>query len=267
MRKRRLGDELRKLREAADVSVEAAAVALDCSPGKVRHIENGRNAPKMLELAALVSLYGGGPDRLEALESIRREATRPGWWSTARLPTYMQTYVGAETDASSVRVFALELIPGLLQVQEYTYGLNQLGGVQDIDRIVAVRTRRQQRLVDEEDPLNLHAVFSEAALRRLASASYAKAQLRHLVSMAELDNITIQILPFSSGIHVSMSGGFVLLDFDEDVSLPAAYFENVVAGEFVDDQVVVARIEQKFTALRELAMEPDKSVRFIKEWM
>lgn len=267
MRKRRLGDELRKLREAAGVKVETAALELDCSVAKVRHLENGRNAPKKTELMALASLYGANEDTLNALEGIRREAARPGWWSTARLPSYMQTYVGAETDASQVRVFALELIPGLLQVEEYTYDLNQLGGISDIDRVVKVRTRRQQRLVDEEEPLALHAVFSEAALRRLANAPYAKTQLRHLLAMAERDNVTIQILPFSAGLHVSMAGGFVLLDFDHDVSLPAAYFDNAVAGDFVDDQKIVARIADKFAALEELAMEPDESVRFIREWI
>lgn len=267
MRRRALGRRLRELREAVPLKVEDAALELDCSLAKVRHIELGRNAPSKTELKALAGLYGVGKEDLAVLEGIRVEASKTGWWSTARLPTYMQTYVGAETDAASVRAFALELIPGLLQVEEYTRALNELAGISDIDRLVDVRTRRQKRLKDDEALLELHAVISEGALRRLAAEPYAKVQLRHLLEMADRPNVTIQVLAFSAGLHLSMAGGFVLLDFDPEVSRPAAYLDYVIGGDFVDDQPVVARMAAKFTTLLELAMSPDDSVRFIREWL
>lgn len=267
MRRRRLGDELRKLREAANVRAEIAAAELDCSLAKIRHIEGGRNAPKKPELIALAKLYGVDDDVYAALEGIRQEAAKPGWWSTARLPPSLQTYVGAESDADVVQNFALELIPGLLQVEEYARDVHVLQDAADIDKKIDVRIRRQQRLVADEDPLALNAVFSEAALRRLVNASYAKAQLRHLLAMAERPNITIQILPFSAGLHASMNGGFVLLKFDPAVSMPAAYLEYVAGGDFVDDQAVVSRIAERFATLRELAMSEEESVHFIREWI
>ncbi|CAM3957350.1 helix-turn-helix transcriptional regulator [Kibdelosporangium persicum] len=265
MRKRALGKELRKLREAANVRVETAAEELDCSVAKVRHIEGGRNVVKKTELSALVRLYRAD-DRLPVLEEIRREASKPGWWSTAKLPPYMQTYVGAESDARSMSVFTLELIPGLLQIEDYTRDLNRVFGITDVDNIIKVRTRRQHRLLDD-DPLTLHAICSAAALQRLASAPYAEAQLAHLMAMSLQPNVTVQILPFDAGLHPAVMGGFVLLDFDPEISLPAVYFENVVAGDFVDDARIVSEVAASFATLRESAMSAAESIRYIKELM
>nr|CTQ94815.1 Putative DNA-binding protein [Kibdelosporangium sp. MJ126-NF4] len=266
MRKRALGKELRRLREAAEMNTAVAAAELDCSEAKVRHIENGRNVAKKTELSALVRLYGGGTAELAVLEEIRKKASKPGWWSTAKLPPYMQTYVGAETDAKTLSTFTLEIVPGLLQTEEYIRDLNKLLGATDIDRIVNVRARRQQRLFDKEEPLRLHAVCSEAAVRRMASAPYAKAQVRHLIEMSERPNVVFQILPFDTGMHVSMTGGFVLLDFDPEVSMPAVYLEYLVGGGFIDDEATVSEMNRRFTALHEVAMSPQDSVRFIKKW-
>jgi len=267
MRRRRLGGELRRLREAAGIDVEAAAAELDCSVGKIRHIENGRNAPRKPELTALVNLYGIAEDQHVVFEEIRREAARPGWWSQARLPTWLQTYVGAETDAHTVSTFTLELIPGLLQIEPYARTVHEIEGLVDIDRKVAARVRRQQRLVADEYPLTLNAVISEATLHRVANAPFAKDQFRHLLTMGQRANITVRILPFSAGLHVSLNGGFILLEFDPEVSLTAAYVEYAVGGDLVDDQVVVARMAEKFATLRELAMSEEESAHFIREWI
>src|SRR5689334_12113194 len=89
MRKRRLGDELRKLREASGVQAEQAAAELDCSVGKIRHIEGGRNAPSKSDLTVLCNLYGASAEVHAVLEEIRKSAAKPGWWSTYRLPKWL----------------------------------------------------------------------------------------------------------------------------------------------------------------------------------
>jgi transcriptional regulator with XRE-family HTH domain len=267
MRRRRLGQQLREWRERANLDVIDAAEELDCSAGKIRHIENGRNAPGKTELAALARLYGIDDETRAALEQIRQEAAKPGWWRTARLSPALQTYVGAESDAIRVDTFHVELIPGLAQIEPYARAVNELAGSVNVERQVDVRKRRQERLFDEEDPLEFRAVISEAVLRRVAHTEYATAQFRHLVAMAERPNITIQVLPFSAGLHVSLNGGFVLLDFDPEVSLPCAYLEYVAGGDFVDDQVVVRRVQEKFRALQHTAMPAEESSHFIKKWI
>lgn len=266
MRRRRLGDELRKLREASGVPAERAAAELDCSVGKIRHIEGGRNAPSKSELTVLIGLYGASSDVHSVLEEIRKGAAKPGWWSTYRLPKWLQTYVGAETDAHTVSNLELELIPGLLQTEAYSRAVHELIGATDIDRKVAARAKRQERLTSEENPLTLHAVISEAALRRLADVPFAKEQFRHLVAMSERANVTIRVLPFSVGLHGSLSGGFVVLDFDPEVSLPAGYLEYAAGGQLVDDPDVVRTLASRFAALQEQAMSEKDSAQYIAEW-
>src|SRR5947207_1936447 len=119
LRRRRLGAELRTLREALDLKVEDAARELDCSVGKVRHMETGRNVPKKPELTALVQMYGGSTEKHAELELLRQAGAKPGWWAAEGLPTPLETYVGAEDEALSVRQFTLELVPGLLQIEPY----------------------------------------------------------------------------------------------------------------------------------------------------
>src|SRR5690349_2968952 len=143
MRKRRLGDELRQLREVSGVSAEAAAVELDCNVSKIRHIEGGRNAPSKSDLTVLCNLYGASSEIRAVLEDIRQDARQRGWWSTYRLPKWLNAYVGAESDAHTVSTFGLELIPGLLQTEAYARTLQEIGGVVDPEKIVAARAKRQ----------------------------------------------------------------------------------------------------------------------------
>ena len=173
MRKRRLGDELRRLREKSGVPAEQAATELDCTVGKIRHIEGGRNAPSKSDLTVLCGLYGASKGVHAVLESIRKGASQRGWWSTYKLPKWLHLYVGAESDAHTVRMFALEVIPGLLQTEAYMRELHDIAGLANFDKLVEARLKRQERLLSE-DPLTLHAVISEAAIRRVASTNSAR---------------------------------------------------------------------------------------------
>jgi transcriptional regulator with XRE-family HTH domain len=271
MRKRRLGEELRKLRSAAGISTADVADELGCSEGKVRHIEGGRNAPSKPDLTVMVSLYGVGPEVHAALEEMRREAGNKGWWAQYRLPTWLQSYVGLENDASNVKAFALELLPGLAQIEAYARAVHVAGAhmtkEEDVKRWVSARLQRQARLLDDQYPLELHAVISEAALSRVRGTEFAAEQCRHLVALAERDNVTIQVLPFSATLHPSMSGSFVTLEFDPGVSNPVAYLEYAVGGTLVDDQDVVARLNGLFDRLAAGALSAEDSVRYIAEWI
>ncbi|MGH3914813.1 MAG: Scr1 family TA system antitoxin-like transcriptional regulator, partial [Pseudonocardiaceae bacterium] len=119
LRKRQLGMELRRLRDAAGLTREVAADEIACSPTKITHLESGRNSPRKAELRVLLQFYGASADEHDALEVMRLEASERGWWFTAKLPEGLAAYVGLEDDASSLRAVALELIPGLLQTEDY----------------------------------------------------------------------------------------------------------------------------------------------------
>ncbi|HEY6424610.1 MAG TPA: helix-turn-helix transcriptional regulator, partial [Pseudonocardiaceae bacterium] len=252
IRRRHLGAALRQLRTESDETREQAAFVLGCSPTKVTYLESGRNVIGKTELIVLLQHYGA-EDRLETLEELRQEAGKRGWWSTARLPQWLAAYVGLETEASSVRCFELELIPGLLQTEQYTREIHRLRGhvtPDDLERRVTARLRRQERLT-ASDPLRLSALLSEAALKRCArQPGVAAEQFRQLLDWAQRPNVEIQVLPFDIGLHSGMSGAFTLLSFPEGLLPDAGWQEYALGGHLIDDESDVAALARLYDELR-----------------
>lgn len=271
MLKKRLGEELRALRTVADVTVAQTAAELDCGEGKIRHMENGRNVPSKSDLTVMIALYGAPAEMHEQLEELRKAATKRGWWSSYRLPSWLHNFVGMEADAALIRNFELELVPGLLQIADYARDVHTLGtrrvlDPDDVERLVEARLKRQELLAGDQ-PATYQAVISEGALHRLKGRKYAGAQCQHLLTMARKPNVTIAILPFSEGLHLSMASGFALLDFPRGVSAPVAYYEYVTSGQLEHDQTVVARLSEVYNELTVHAMSPDETTTFIERWV
>jgi transcriptional regulator with XRE-family HTH domain len=269
MRRKQLGAELRRIREAAGLRMEDAAAALDCVRSRISHIETGRNAVRKPDLEVLLRLYGA-LDRLDTLEELRREGTKRGWWATYRLPDWLQAYIGFEADATTLRALELELIPGLLQTEGYARAVHIAGHhmtpTTEVERRVDARMQRQARLTAPDDPLVLSVVVSESALHRaLALGTVGIEQIDHLVASARLPNVTMHVLPFSIGVHRSMSGSFTLLSFAPGVSTDIAYFEYAVGGHLVDDQDVVRSLSGLYDELRDQALAADESLILISE--
>ncbi|MGH4020001.1 MAG: helix-turn-helix domain-containing protein [Pseudonocardiaceae bacterium] len=271
IRRHQLGSELRRLREAAGVSRAEAAQIVGCSLTKITHMEIGRSSPRKTELIVLLQRYGADDrETVDELEELRIEAAKRGWWSTARLPGWLAGYVGLEADATSLRTLQLELIPGLLQTEQYAravHGLSaHLASPEDVDRRVAARMRRQARLDDPDRPLQFSAVISEAALQRCARhTTVAGDQLRHLLDRAQLRNVELHVLPFSVGLHSSMAGSFTLLGFPRGLLPDAAYQEYAVGGHLIDDESIVARLDRLYGELRDQALDVDESLTVISE--
>jgi transcriptional regulator with XRE-family HTH domain len=269
--KRRLGEELRRLRRAAHVTVARAAAELGSSEAKVRHLENGRNVPSKPDLTVLVGLYHAPAEIHRDLEELRLVAMRRGWWSSYRLPGWLHNFVGMEADASLIRNFELELIPGLLQTDAYARAIHTLGkhlrhDNRAIDRLVNARLTRQE-LLTKEQPTEFHAIISEAALYRLRGTDFADVQYRHLLTMAERPNVTISVLPFAKRLHQSMSGGFILLNFPDDSSAPVAYSDNAFGGQMEHEPGVVAQLSEVFDELAEQSLGAKDSAEFIGDWL
>jgi transcriptional regulator with XRE-family HTH domain len=268
--KKRLGDQLRALRGKAGVTVSQTAAELGCGEGKVRHMENGRNVPSKPDLTVMIALYGASTEEHEALEELRKAAGSRGWWSAYRLPSWLHNYVGLEADATLIRNFEVEVIPGLLQIPEYAREVHELGpkvlASDDVERKVAARLKRQELLTDDT-AVAYHAVISEAALHRLKETEYAETQYRHLLKMAARPNVTIAVLPFSKRLHQSMGGGFALLDFPPSLSTPVAFYDYVIGGQLIHDAREVARLSEVFEELNELSMGADDTIAFIAGWV
>ncbi|HEX8632387.1 MAG TPA: helix-turn-helix transcriptional regulator, partial [Catenuloplanes sp.] len=231
MRRRQLGRELRAAREAKDISREQVAEVLGAHLSAVYRYENGGVSLKPLELKALMDLFQiTEPDERARLEALRAEGKRRGWWSgyrSALKPSY-QTFVGLEDSAVGRRDFGSIVIPGLFQTEEYARAvmataLPQLDPAV-IDSRVQVRLRRQELITREVEPMRIHAVLDEAAIqRRVGGDDVWTRQLSQVLALAQLRNVTLQVLPFSVGAFAESLGAFTILDFEEGD--PIAYAE------------------------------------------
>jgi len=271
VRRSQLGKALRQLREDARVSRPDAAAAIRCSTSRMAHVEGGRNVLGYTELIVLArDLYGVDAAMLATLEELRAEASTRGWWSQYGLPDWLAGYIGLEHDAESVRCLELELIPGLLQTEQYARMLYTLRGhlsTKEMDRRVAARMQRQDRLVGA-NPLQLIAIVSEAALYRCARyAPVAAAQLQQLADRALWPNVELRVLPFDLGLHVGMSGPFSLLSFPELLLDDAAYQEYAVGGHVIEDGSIVSQLDTLFNKLRSQTLGDDESLALIAEFV
>jgi len=269
IRRRQLGIELVRLREAAGISRAAAATAIGCSAARIGHIEAGRNVPSKTDLIVLLrDHYGADQATLDAFEELRMEASRRGWWSNLGLPEPMSAYIGLESDAIAIKTFELELVPGLLQTEGYArtlYDLLDHLSAKEIDRRIAARMQRQDRL-SGSNPIALTAVISQAALERCAQHNtVGAAQLQQLAQQAQLPNVELLVLPFDRGLHVGMNGPFSLLSFPDELLADVAYQEYVVGSHIIDDETVVRQLYTLFSKLRSQALGANESLTMISE--
>jgi hypothetical protein len=261
-RQRRLGIELRRLRDSCGLSAADAGAFADLGSPHLGHIEAGRTAIPEAKLRALTAAYGCQNEPLVNGLVAMSEATGKGWWSEFRKPPLAQkSFDLAELESASVahRTFQWVHVPGLLQTTEYMRTLFE-GGEPDaspatIDTFVEFRQRRQQVLVDASPP-TFHAVIHEAALHmQFAGPDVMRRQIEHLVAMTRLPHVLIQILPFRANIYPRFSAPFVV--FEHSVpELSTVYVEHPVSTSFISDQTHLAQFADTFDSLSAAALPP-----------
>jgi len=224
VRRRRLALTLRQLRDSAALSAADAARRVDHDASWLSRIESAEVRPHPNDVRALLSLYGVEGDQAEAVIAVARQAKQRGWWQryTDILPDWFATYVGMESEASVIRTYECQMIPGLLQTQAYARAAFQGAPIpmrdDEVERQVALRMERQAVLTSEEPPL-LRVVIDEGAVRRMVGGSAVmKDQISRLIEESNRSNVQILLLPHSAG--VGFDGSFVILEFPP---LPAPY--------------------------------------------
>ena len=181
------------------------AERLEWSPGKISKIENARVSVLPRDVRHLLREYGIEGDEAEPLLVIARESRQRGWWQQYgdAIPPWFNTYVGLESDASTIYAYQGEYVPGLLQTSAYASAANRSALMtateEEIEQVVKVRMERQSRLAGNEPP-QLWMVLNEAVIRRIVGdRATMHEQLTKLVEASERPRATIQILPFSAG--------------------------------------------------------------------
>lgn len=263
-----LGIQLRRLRESRGITAQAAANAIRGSESKISRIELGRNAVREIDIADLLDLYEiTDPAEREQMLTLASQANQPGWWHRYQdvLPSWFQSYLGLEDSAESIRSFDPQLVPGLLQTEEYTAALLRLGAhtQADIDRMVHLRKERQRRFASGS--LRLWAIIDEIALRRpLGNKAVMRAQLEHLLESSQRPGLTIQVAPFPSSAFYLAPGSFSILRFAA-ADLPAVvYVEQLTSAMYLDKPADVERYADVFDRISMASMTPGESTTVIR---
>lgn len=235
-----LGTQLRRLREANGISAEAASYAIRASHAKISRMELGRVGFKERDVADLLTLYGIADEHERAtFLALARQANMPGWWHQYSdiLPSWFEMYLGLEQASSVIRTYQPHFVPDLLQTREVARAVIQLdqpdASADDIERRLALRMTRQEILTQAGAP-SLWIVIDESALWRLDERLTMREQIQHLIEMAKLPNVRIQVIPLFFGVHVAVGGPFSILRFSEPDLPDIVYLEQLTSALYLD---------------------------------
>jgi transcriptional regulator with XRE-family HTH domain len=268
-RSRRLGRELRRLRDAANLTLDAAGKQVGSSGSRIQRIEAGDIKVRPGDVMELLVAYGISIDSEpgRSLLVMARELREPGWWQRLNtLPARYATMIAYEEEATEIRNFEPVLIPGLLQTEAYARAVISSGETDDevIDQRVRARMQRQDILNRKTNKPRLHAVISEAALLvEVGGKTVLREQLGHLASVSAQVNVTVQVLRFAAGAHMADHGGFLILNLNEDP--PLGYIDTLAGALFLESPHDLGLLTTAFDHLKTLAMSPAESAELIKE--
>jgi transcriptional regulator with XRE-family HTH domain len=268
VRRRRLGQELRRLRELKGMTAEEVAERLLVSQSKISRLENGRRSISQRDVRDLCGVYEVEDHRIvDSLMQMAKDSRQQGWWHSFGDIPY-SVYIGLETDAASLRVYDPQVVPGLLQTRAYAETL--ITGAlpettpTDIDKRVQVRVRRQERIVAPDNPLRLWTVLDESALRRVVgSRAVMREQLEHLVEQSQLPHVTVQVIPFDMGAHPGLNGQYAILEFPDAADSSVVYIEGVTSDLYLEKANDVQKYSVMYEHLRAQALNVEQSRQFI----
>ncbi|MET9967377.1 helix-turn-helix transcriptional regulator [Streptomyces sp. NPDC006356] len=267
-RRRRLSIELKKLREKSALTCAQVGEALDWSGSKVNRMETGSGRVQPSDIDALCRFYGTSDELREFLKSLARQAKTRGWWQVhgAGVPEWFNIYIGLEQDASTIRQYQCELIPGLMQIDPYARELHTTGAhlsAEDIDRAVRVRMERQTMLTRPDAP-DAWFVVNEGALRHvIGDRAIMREQLERVLEAAELPTVTLQVLPFDAGTY-PVTGSFTMLGFPAQEDPDIVYRDGITDAVYLEGEHHVREYTKAFDGLRAAALSPQRSIQLIK---
>ncbi|MFC8361462.1 helix-turn-helix domain-containing protein [Streptomyces griseorubiginosus] len=245
-----LGRRLQERRQDAGRSLDDAAKALRVTSLTIRRLEKAEVALKPLYVEKLLETYGAERQEIDEFVALAERANEPGWWHTYRdvLPNWFSAYVSLEAGARTLRTYEPHYVTGLLQTRAYAHGVLRGGfpheADEDLDRRVDLRLRRQG-LLERPDAPTLWVVMEEAVLHRVVGGpEVMREQIERLLEVAELEHVSVDVVPFTAGAHVGACAPFTYFRFEEP-ELPDIVYTEVLSGAMYLDQRadVVAHLE------------------------
>ncbi|MFD5720430.1 helix-turn-helix domain-containing protein [Streptomyces sp. NPDC127036] len=267
-RRRRLSIELKKLREQSSLTCAQVGAALDWSGSKVNRMETGSGRVQPSDVDALCRFYATSDELREFLMTLARQAKTRDWWQAhgAGVPEWFSIYIGLERDASNLRQYQCELLPGLMQTPAYAGELHWTGAhmsTQAMERAVRVRMERQAMLREPGGP-DAWFIVNEGALRNvIGNRALMREQLERVVETCELASVTLQVLPFDSGTH-PVTGAFTLLGFPDQEDPDLVYRDGITDAVYLEGEHHVREYTRAFDGLRAAALSPPRSAELIR---
>jgi transcriptional regulator with XRE-family HTH domain len=273
VRRRKLGAELRALRAGAGLTSGEAARLVGWRQSKVSRIETGASGVKPADVRLLLDAYRVTDSQLRELLLVLAGSDEGGgrhhWWHAYRgvLPPTYRDFISLESQASAMSTLETSVVPGLLQTPEYARAVTKaaVGGLDDerLHALVEVRLARQD-VLRGHPPLELSAVLDEAVLRREVGGPEVMArQLERLVEAARLPQVRLQVLPFSAGAHVGITGPFVIFSFSSTSDLDVVVLDHLTSSLYLERKEDLRAYSEAFNALQIHALSPEDSLDYI----
>jgi transcriptional regulator with XRE-family HTH domain len=276
--RRQLGRHLRELRGRGRITVKAAAEKLEWSEAKIWRIETGQTSLRSHDVELMCRIYGAPADLTEALMGLAKETKARGWWQAFgdAIPEWFDVYIGLEEAASEISWYESELVPGLLQTEDYARTLIEADNpgvdAEEIDRRVQVRVQRQVLVRRAIAPPELRVVLNEGILHRpVGGPQVMAAQLGRLAEAGDLANVSLRVVPLSAGFHFGLlSGPFEILRFPQngdgtDSEPPTVYADGFTGALYLDKPHEVERYAGAFGTITNVSLDEATSASLIRQ--
>ncbi|MEU3659646.1 helix-turn-helix transcriptional regulator [Streptomyces sp. NPDC032940] len=267
-RRRQLGADLRRLREARGLTLEEAGALVGISKATLSRYETKEGTVKWPAVDALCREYGATDEERSALVELAKGAKIQGWWRSLAdpIPESMNLMLTLEDEVVREDHYACMYVPGLLQTRAYAEAVHRASEVQceerEVQLMVDIRMKRQE-LLDREEPPHIWSVIDEAAIRRrVGGREIMREQLNHLLAMAERPHVTVQVLPFERGAHAAAVGSFAVLR-GQAPELDVVYVDLLGGGLFMEKPKELERYRLAFQYLSAQALDLESSAALV----
>jgi len=252
---------------------KAAADALGFSLRKLDLIENGERSLLARDLDVVFASMPVSQEEGAEWRRLAEGARTRGWWdrySDAELPPGAKRWASFEWGARRIRGYSGTVVPGLLQTDEYTEAMLEIGlstrSPEELRRFVTVKAQRRT-VLDEPEALSYHVIFDESVLHRDAGPGVMPRQIEHILDVIDTHpNVTVQVVTFSAGLYPAMSGAFTMLDLgiegdDGLVNLEPGLLDSI----YIEDFAQIATYSRMFQAMaHDVAESASDTVRVLR---
>ncbi|MFJ8309842.1 MULTISPECIES: helix-turn-helix domain-containing protein [unclassified Streptomyces] len=270
--RRKLGEELRGLRDRKGLTSGEAARLVGWHQSKVSRIETGRSGAKPADVARLLDAYEVRDPQLRTLlEALADSADGGGeHWARAYrglLPPQYRDFISLESQARTARTLETSVVPGLLQTPAYARAVTRAALASlppdKVDSLVKVRLARQE-VLRGDPPLALSAVLDEGVLRRQVGGPAAMSdQLRHLLAAAAWPHVRLQVIPFRYGGYVGLTGPFIIFSFPDISDLDVVVLDHLTSSLYLERREDLEAYNAAFQTVQSLALSCEDSLDLI----